>query len=52
MLYENSAHGRFLSKLSDVPSYHPLVYLLEFGLLTQFGRPSVDDRPNCGINEF
>jgi hypothetical protein len=32
----------------DVPSHKPLAYLLEFGLLTQFGRPSVDDRLNYG----
>jgi hypothetical protein len=28
----------------DVSSHKPLAYLLEFSLLTQFDRPSVDDR--------
>jgi hypothetical protein len=36
----------------DVQSNKPLAYLLEFGLLTQLGHPSVDDRPNYGLNEF
>jgi hypothetical protein len=28
-----------------------VAYSPGFGLLTQFGHPSVDDRPNCGSNE-
>jgi hypothetical protein len=35
-----------------VPSHKPSAYPQGFGLLTQFGCPSVDDRPNCGSNEF
>jgi hypothetical protein len=35
-----------------VPSHKPSAYSQNFGLLTQFGRPSVDDRPNCGSNKF
>jgi hypothetical protein len=36
----------------DVPSHKPLAYLLEFGLLVQFGHPSAVDRSNCGLSEF
>jgi hypothetical protein len=35
----------------DIPSHKPVAYPLGFGLLTPFGRPSVDDRLNCGSNE-
>jgi hypothetical protein len=35
-----------------VPSHKPLAYLPEFDLLTQFGCPPMDDRANCGSNEF
>jgi hypothetical protein len=35
-----------------VPSHKPLAYLQEFGLLAQFGRPSMDDRLNYGSNDF
>jgi hypothetical protein len=34
-----------------VPSHKPLAYLHEFGLLAQFGHPSVGDRPNCESSE-
>jgi hypothetical protein len=34
-----------------VSSHKPLAYLLEFDLLTQFGRSSVDDRLNYGLSE-
>jgi hypothetical protein len=36
----------------DIPSRKFWAYLLEFGLLTQFGRLSTDDRPNCESSEF
>jgi hypothetical protein len=35
----------------DIPSRKLLVYLLEFGLLTYFGRLSADDRPNYESSE-
>jgi hypothetical protein len=35
----------------DVPSHKPLAYPLEFGLLHQFGHPSMDDRPNYESSE-
>jgi hypothetical protein len=35
----------------DVPSHKPFAYLLEFGLLTEFGRPCVDDKPKCESSE-
>jgi hypothetical protein len=41
----------FYPNYLDVPSHKPLEYLLEFGLLTQFGCPSVDDRLNCESSE-
>jgi hypothetical protein len=37
----------FYPNYLNVPSNKPLAYLLEFGLLTQFGRPFVDDKLNC-----
>jgi hypothetical protein len=35
-----------------VLSHKPLAYLQGFDLLAQFGRPSMDDRLNCGSSEF
>jgi hypothetical protein len=35
-----------------VPSHKPSAYPQDFGLLTQFGHLFVDDRLNCGSNEF
>jgi hypothetical protein len=35
----------------DSPSYMLLVYLSGFGLLTQFGHPSMGYRPNCESSE-
>jgi hypothetical protein len=35
----------------DIPSHKLVTYPPGFGLLTQFGHQSMDDRPNCGSNE-
>jgi hypothetical protein len=35
----------------DIPSHKPITYPPGFSLLTLFGHPSVDDRPNYGSNE-
>jgi hypothetical protein len=35
----------------DSPSCMLLAYLPIFGLLTQFGHPSMGDKPNCESNE-
>jgi hypothetical protein len=36
---------------SDIPSCKRCAYLLEFGLLSQFGHPSVGNRLNCESSE-
>jgi hypothetical protein len=41
----------FYPNFLDVPSHKPLAYPPEFGLLTQFGCLSLDDRPNCESSE-
>jgi hypothetical protein len=34
-----------------IPSHKPLTCAPGFGLLTQFGYPYADDKPNCKSNE-
>jgi hypothetical protein len=43
--------GNSCPNSQDIPSHKPITCSLGFGLLAQFGRPSVDDRPNYGPNE-
>jgi hypothetical protein len=35
-----------------IPLHKRSAYPQEFGLLAQFGHPSVNGRPNCESNEF
>jgi hypothetical protein len=42
----------FCPNYLGVPSHKPFAYLQGFGSLTQFCHLCVDDRLNCGSNEF